>query len=109
MDKHNLDKIDDGTTEKRGLNRQQIIKIIAISFIGGAITQGPSKFFIGLGVAPIDTLASVLGVALVPLVISYLAALLIAKLSSVSMYKVWIGCLVAIMIVMFVGSTRGAP
>jgi hypothetical protein len=108
MDPQPIDKVDESATEKKGLNKRQVLTIIAIAFIGSALSMGPSKFFVGLGIAPVDTLASVVGISFVPLLVSLLVALLVAKLSKLSMYKAWVGCLLIMLVVMIIGAIRGA-
>ena len=95
-------------TDNKALTKKQIVKSFAFAFVWCVILYNPSKFFVGLGIAPIDTLASLLGLVAMPLLVSYVLSLALAKFTKFSMFNCLNACLIVMLTLMSIGTIRSS-
>jgi len=62
--------------------------------------HGISKFFVGLTIAPIDTLAAVIGMASVPYVIGWIIAKVGEKILKLKFQHIWISVSAILILIM---------
>jgi len=91
---------------QKTLTRKQFYTVLIVATIWLVIVQNPSKFFIGLGVAPVDTLALLLGSLVVPLLPSYLIAKLIVRKIRYTLFQTWLVLAILILLMMTIGNLR---
>ena len=71
------------------------------------IVSGFSKFFIGFGIAPIDTLAGMLGALTIPLVPSYFVARFLSVRKGKTFLRSWVIGTVIICTISTIGMLNG--
>jgi hypothetical protein len=77
---------------------------------GGLFVTGWVKVLVGLGVAPLETIAAQIGVALVPFVVGWLIAKVIGlALKKVSFNTLWVASTTLLIVLMFVGQNKSEP
>lgn len=94
-------------TQQKSLSKKEFYIILTVATIWMIVVQNPSKFFIGLGVAPIDTLALLIGSLVVPLLPSYLLAKLIVRKTRYTLYQAWLVLVILILLMITIGNARG--
>ena len=82
------------------------IKVISVAAVWLIIISNPSKFFIGIGVAPIDTLAELIGKLIIPVIPSFFIAKFISRKTNHSLYKTWMMLTILMLVLMTVGFLR---
>ena len=93
---------------KQQLSRSEVIQVFTVAIVWSVILTNPSKFFIGLGIAPGLTIAGLLGSLAIPLIPSYLIAKVVAKRKSYSLYRTWLCLTIVILTIQSIGTVRGA-
>ena len=100
------EKLEDVKPSELRTTRREYRNVLVLATVWSVILSNPSKFFIGIGIAPIDTLSFLFGAVLVPIIPSYLLAKLICKLKNISFYKTWMSLLILILTVQTIGIVR---
>ena len=74
---------------------------------GGLFVTGWVKVVVGLGVAPLETIAGQIGVALIPFVVGWLIAKVLGiALKKVSFNTLWVASTTLLIVLMFVGQNK---
>jgi hypothetical protein len=99
-----LSSIDSG--KSKNISRYEVLKVIGISAAWLLMISDSSKIYIGLSIAPIDTLAEFIGMLIVPCVPTYFLAKYIAKRNNKSIYKTWLICAGIALFLVTIGTIR---
>jgi hypothetical protein len=102
-----IDTTEDLVSEKRK-NVKAAVKIYLWCLVGGLLFKGWLAFFVGMGVAPLDTIAELIGMAFPPFIIGWLLAKLLSlAVRKVSFNTLWFAGATLIITLMLVGQWRG--
>jgi len=84
------------------------LKIFLFCIFGGLLFKGWLAFFVGMGVAPLETIAEVIGLAIAPFIVGWiLAKALSLALKKVSFHTLWFIGSSLMIALMFIGQWRG--
>jgi len=83
--------------------------VFGLCVIGSLLLQGWKAVFIGIAIAPIDTLLGLVGMAIPFYLFSYVVARIVKLIfRKISLRYLWIACSTALIVMILVGQWQGA-
>lgn len=95
------------SVEKRKITRNQVLIVLATGLGLMVLAYPIGRFFVGLGIAPVNTIANLLGMGAVPILLGLLIGVVIAKVFKYSLYKPWLISTVVVSLIAILGVVRG--